>query len=91
MGYIIKTDDNVISVIDGGDFISSDIVEKYLIQLGGKVDYCFITHIHEDHSGTLLKIIERKKIIITNIIPTSLNEDWVQEYEPNAFDLPKQV
>lgn len=58
MAYMIKTDNELISVIDGGGAASSQILEDYLIQFGGRLSTCIITHPHEDHHiGTFLKVL----------------------------------
>ena len=57
MGYIIKTQDNKIIAIDGGTVDdTSNFVDK-INTLGGKIDYWFITHPHNDHAGVFNVVI----------------------------------
>lgn len=85
MGYIIRTDDNKVTVIDGGWPRTADILEDYLLQLGGTVDTWIITHPHSDHMGALVEIIKRKKIIINKLIHSSINEELVKIYEEESY------
>lgn len=85
MGYIIKTDDDSLIVVDGGGADSVNIVEDYLVQLGGKVDAWIITHPHEDHAGVLIEVLKRKEIIITKILHSALNEEWVRLNEMKSY------
>lgn len=87
MGYIIKTDDNKIIVIDGGGLKSAPIIEDYLLQLGGKVDTWIVTHPHMDHIGVLLKVIEKKKVSINRILHSALDEDWVKINEEKSYNI----
>src|SRR5690606_1282333 len=87
MGYIIRTDDGKIIVIDGGGLLSAPIVENYLMQLGGKVDTWIITHPHMDHIGVLLKVIKNKKIEIERILHSALEEDWVRMHEGESYNI----
>lgn len=82
MGYIIKTDDGAITVVDGGLSIATQKVTEYLKQLGGCVNTWVVTHPHLDHIGVLNEIIDRKEIEIDRILHSKLNEDWVARYEP---------
>lgn len=86
MGYIIRTDDDKIIVIDGGGLKSASIVEEYLRQLGGEVDTWIITHPHMDHIGVPLKIIENKKIKINRLLHSAIEEDWVRIHEEKAHN-----
>lgn len=85
MGYIIRTDDNKIAVIDGGGVRTSEILENYLLQFGGTVDMWIITHPHSDHIGAFSEIIKRKKIKIKKLIHSSIDEELVKRHEEKNY------
>ena len=89
MGYIIKTDDGNIIVIDGGLKKSARIIEDYLVQLGGEVDVWLISHPHKDHIGALSQVITNDRILINKIVHTEIDLDQVQLHEPKNFELIK--
>lgn len=82
MGYIIKTSENKIIVIDGGTSEDAPNLEKHISELGNKVDVWFITHPHSDHAGAIKKIIEETEIRIDKIYYTMNNIEWYQQYAP---------
>lgn len=80
MGYIIKTDNDKIIVIDGG---TSDDTENLLNKINeytGKVDYWFITHSHRDHATCFIDIVENYNIDIGKIYVTVNDENWYRKY-----------
>lgn len=87
MGYIIRTDDKNVIVIDGGISKSASYIEDYLTQLGGVVNFWIVTHPHQDHIGALIEIVNSEKIKIYSIVHSSLNLDWVKKYEPESYEL----
>jgi len=84
MGYIIKTDDNQIIVIDGGGFSAAPYLESYLRQLGGTVNTWIITHGHLDHMGALIEIIDSKAIVIERLIHAPPTLDWALKNEASS-------
>jgi beta-lactamase superfamily II metal-dependent hydrolase len=87
MGYIIKTDDNKLIVIDGGGKLAAPILENYLRQFGGKVDTWILTHPHSDHVGALLEILDKGDIEIKQIMHVPLPNAWAQKNEPKNLDI----
>jgi hypothetical protein len=87
MGYIIKTDDNHIVVIDGGRPKSARFIEGYLMQLGGVVDTWITTHPHEDHIGALKEIIQGGKITVKRILHSAQDLDLIKLHEPISYEL----
>lgn len=77
MGYILRTDDGQILVVDGGIEKSSDILDNFLLQLGGTVNTWIVTHPHKDHIGALLGIIKGGNIKIDRIIQSVIDPQWV--------------
>lgn len=82
MGYILKTDDNKIIVVDGGGTISAPYLESYLKQFGGTVHNWIITHGHQDHMGALVEILDSKSITIERLIHAPPTLEWVNKHEP---------
>jgi beta-lactamase superfamily II metal-dependent hydrolase len=83
MGYIIRTDNGKIVVIDGGGIEQAHYLERILKMLGGNVDSWIITHPHYDHSGAFLKLIESNSINIKRLYHSELNNSWVNMVEPD--------
>lgn len=81
MGYFIKTKDNKVIIVDGGNRGDAENLEKYIKENGGKVDYWFITHFHTDHSGALAEVIETTDVPIDNIVCKFIDGDLVPQYE----------
>lgn len=86
MGYIVKTDDDKIIVIDGGGTVSAPFLERYLNQFGGKVHTWIITHGHQDHMGALVEILDSKSIVIERLIHAPPNLEWVNKNEEVSND-----
>ena len=82
MGYILKTDDDKIIVVDGGGTISAPYLESYLKQFGGTVHNWIITHGHQDHMGALVEILDSKSITIERLIHAPPTLEWVNKHEP---------
>lgn len=87
MGYILRTDEGHIIVVDGGGENFAGHVNKYIRQLGGVVHLWIITHAHLDHSGALLNNIGDKRISIEKIMHSPLDEDWVSLHEKESLPL----
>src|SRR5574344_2148528 len=49
MGYIIKTKNEKVIVVDGGLVEDTDNLINQINANGGKVNYWFLTHEHDDH------------------------------------------
>ena len=93
MGYIIKLSDGKIIVIDGGTIDDTqNLIDKINLN-GGKVDYWFITHIHDDHAGAFTEIVNNTDIEIKEMTHTLDLEDnrklsWDDRFK-NVEDLLK--
>lgn len=86
MGYIIKTKNNKLMVIDGGTCEDADNLIRYIEENNNKVDYWFLTHNHNDHTGAFVEIINNRNISVDNVY-ISLNEkEWYEEYEPTRAE-----
>lgn len=86
MGYIIKTKNNKMIVIDGGLSEDSKNLLKYIQNHDNKVDYWFLTHNHNDHAGAFVEIMNNYDVQVDNIY-VSLNEkEWYQVNEPTRAE-----
>jgi beta-lactamase superfamily II metal-dependent hydrolase len=86
MGYILRTDDNKIIVIDGGTKEISDLLYDYINQLGGTVHYWVLTHPHNDHVGALNQLLlERSNLIIEKVIHAKLDLELVKIHESISY------
>lgn len=91
MGYLIKTNNNKIVLIDGGIAEDTQNLIKNINENGGKVDYWFLTHAHNDHAEAFTKVIEETNIQVDNIY-ASLNEySWYEKNEPTRKEFSKKL
>ena len=92
MGYIIKTAEDKIVVIDGGTKEDAPNLLKYIHKLGDKVDVWFITHPHSDHAGAFLEIVQNENIKINKVYYTVNEITWYQQYATErAYEAEKFV
>ena len=86
MGYLLKTDKGKVIVIDGGTIDDTNNLIKKINENGGKVDYWFLTHAHDDHVGAFTEIVNKAEIPIENIY-VSVNElEWYKENEETRIE-----
>lgn len=86
MGYIIKTKNDKMIVIDGGLGEDAKNLLKYIQNHDNKVDYWFLTHNHNDHTGAFVEIMKSDDVQVDNIY-VSLNEkEWYQVNEPTRAE-----
>lgn len=82
MGYLIKTKNNKIIAIDGGTIDDTTNFINEVNNLGGKIDYWFITHPHKDHAGVFNEIIaNHPEIEIGKVYYTANDIEWYKEYD----------
>ena len=88
MGYMLKTSENRIIMIDGGTEGDTEHVKKAIIDNGGIVDTWFLTHAHDDHYGVLLTLLSEmdSNIQINNIYLNLNSEEWYKENDSARFD-----
>ena len=86
MGYIIKTANNKIIAIDGGTTEDTENFVKHINDLGGKVDYWFITHPHSDHAGVFTQLADENRIKIGKIYYTANSNEWYQQNAPERCE-----
>lgn len=67
MSYLIESTDGRLVMIDGGNRCDedADFLESVLLEKGGHISAWFLTHAHDDHYGTLLRLLERERLNLT--------------------------
>lgn len=81
MGYVIKTKNGKVIVIDGGVEEDSDNLLRYINEYGGKVDAWYITHPHVNNMGAFCNIISKNIDFPVKNIYVSLNDkEWYEKY-----------
>ena len=90
MGYIIKTKNDQIIVIDGGTTSDIDNFMNYIKEYNNKVDYWFLTHIHHDHAGVFVEAVDRG-VQIENIYVSVNEKEWYEKNEPDRAEFSSLV
>ena len=94
MGYMIKTDEGKLVMIDGGTRGDVSNVANEIMANGGVVDYWFITHAHDDHYGVLLSILNNPSKYNIEIKTICLNfneESWYMENDSSRYEDIKEM
>lgn len=81
MGYVIKSSENRLIIIDGGTKNQAEKLKKIINENGGVVEYWFITLPEQAHSGALLEIMKEANISINNICVSLNTEEWYEQYD----------
>lgn len=77
-----------VAVVDGGEGEDAEALLGVLSELGGVVDYWFITHNHHDHYGALERILDRHfdKMPKVGELRFSFPPDaWFAKHDPNSL------
>lgn len=91
MGYILKTKNNKIIVIDGGTTDDTENLIKQINKHGSKVDAWFLTHLHDDHIGAFSNIANDEQIQIEKIYCSFNEYSWYEENELARAEFSKQI
>ena len=94
MGYMIKTDQGKLVMIDGGTRGDVSNVANEIIANGGVVDYWFLTHAHDDHYGVLLSILKNPSKYNIEIKTICLNfneESWYMANDNSRYEDIKEM
>lgn len=86
--YLIRTKNDKLIVVDGGEIEDADFLLEYIMKYGnGKVDYWYITHPHADHVGALCELLGREEdnITIENLYYYFNPLEWYKKYDTRGF------
>ncbi len=86
MGYIIKTKNDKMIVIDGGIGGDAANLMKYIEKHNNKVDYWFLTHNHNDHTNAFTEIINNEDVEVDNVYASLNEKEWYETYEPTRAE-----
>lgn len=86
MGYVIKTHNEKLIIIDGGTYGDTDNLINYINGFGGKVDSWFITHPHKDHASAFIDIVENTDIEIDNVYVSLNSLEWYEQNSDGRFE-----
>ena len=81
LSVVVSNGNGELIVFDGGRVKDADYLMDIIKERGGKVKYWFLTHIHDDHIGALISILNKKSldIEIENIYYDFANFNWYYE------------
>ena len=90
-GYVLRTKNQKLIIVDGGNPIDADLVYSYIEKYGnGKVDYWFVTHPHMDHIGALINLLNSdKEFEIENLCYNVLSLDYYEAHDKRGFEAEK--
>ena len=91
MGYILKTKNDKVIIIDGGNAEDTQNLINKISENGSQVDYWFITHAHDDHAGAFVKIANDTNIEIKNVYISLNDYSWYETNEPDRKDFSKEL
>ena len=82
-GYIFKTREDKLVVIDGGNNLNTANVVSKINSLGGKVEYWFVTNFTPNRFGVLNDVLTNNSLDVNNIVVSLNSDEW---YELKAGD-----
>ncbi len=93
MFYVIKTSDNKVIVVDGGNTGNADYARQVIASFGNHVDAWIITHQHCDHVGAFNEIYSDPRGIVidhiySNYVPSSVWRNTPGN-KPDPRDIPE--
>ena len=81
--FIIEDGKNLI-VFDGGFQSEAEYLHSYLSELGGVVNGWFLTHMHSDHVGAMIKILnDYRDITVEKIYCNFPSDEYLEKCEPD--------
>ena len=88
-GYIIRSKHGELMIVDGGRDIDAELIYNYINKFGeGTVKYWYITHLHTDHIGALIEILNNEKynIKIENLCYAVNDKEWYISNNERGLD-----
>ena len=83
--YVLKTQNDMIIVIDGGTASDAYYLKGFLAALGNNVNHWFISHPHSDHIDAVTAILNDPGNLKIGTFHGSLpSRGWIARYEPGA-------
>lgn len=78
LSIVVSDGNGEVIIFDGGRVEDADYLMDIIKERGGKVKYWFLTHIHDDHIGALISVLNKKdlSIEIENIYYDFASFDW---------------
>ena len=76
-----------VAVVDGGSVSAGAALADVLKDLGGRVDYWFVTHYHDDHYGALYRMMTdfpERLPKVGELHYAFPPDDWIRAHEPSA-------
>ena len=87
-GYIIRSRNGELIIVDGGLDIDYELVLEYINKYGnGVVNHWYVTHPHGDHIGALVEIINKDNNVIIENLYYSFNDlNWYRKNDKRGFE-----
>ncbi len=86
MGYVLRSADGKVMVIDGGTAGDAPYLRGFLGALGNHVDAWVISHAHDDHFDAVTAILnDPAGISIDRMYGSPPPEDWIAKHEPSEL------
>ncbi len=85
---IINQTEGTVILVDGGWTANADQVREVIEANGGKVDYWFLTHYHEDHCGAFNALWPEYKDKIGTVYVTPLSWEEFEQHH-SSWDTPE--
>lgn len=86
MGYVIKTTNGKVVVIDGGNKGQSEELYRVLKEVGTNVDLWILTHIHNDHYESIIEVFENHPEIKVKEFWRNRNDESIDFFDREDLD-----
>ena len=87
MSYVIRTLNDSLIVIDGGNTGDASYLRAFIQERGGVVDTWIISHPHSDHTDALTALLSEPECPAIGRIVASLPEPaWIEAHEQPALE-----
>jgi len=92
MSYVLRTVNDQVIVIDGGNAAEAGYLRGFLAALGDHVTLWVISHPHSDHVAALNEILDRPGTLRIDAIATTLPDiAWLEKHRAEDEATPEQV